>query len=217
MLFFIVPYLTDIDFASLLLAPYTQGYVAHSGTPADTQNFNLLLRDVREELDKLHLKTGRFYGLTAALPCGPSNINNIDIQEVSKYLTEFNLMSYGAFFARIPCFEPTPIPSWLVFFSIVDTEAIIAKSVCPQTFMGRGTSTRGLILPSTTSPPTRSRDGALMAASATGSSEAPPGKGSTSAWGFMGGASETPSSCTWSTGAQTTRLGRPMRAPRSTS
>lgn len=70
------------------------GYAAHSGTPADKQNFNLLLRDVREELDRLQARTGRFYGLTAALPCGPSNINNIDILEVSKYLTEFNLMSY---------------------------------------------------------------------------------------------------------------------------
>lgn len=70
------------------------GYAAHSGTPADTENFNLLLKQIREELDDLGEETGRFYGLTAALPCGPSNINNIDINEVSKYLTEFNLMSY---------------------------------------------------------------------------------------------------------------------------
>lgn len=63
-------------------------------TPADTENFNLLLQDVRKELDDLGGVTGRLYGLTAALPCGPSNINNIDIQTVSQYLTEFNLMSY---------------------------------------------------------------------------------------------------------------------------
>ena len=57
----------------------------------------MLLKDIREELDDLGDETGRFYGLTAALPCGPSNIANIDIGEVSKYLTDFNLMSYVAY------------------------------------------------------------------------------------------------------------------------
>ena len=70
------------------------GYADHGGTPDDTESFNLLLRDIREALDKLQEETGKFYGLTAALPCGPSNIDNIDIPTISKYLTEFNLMSY---------------------------------------------------------------------------------------------------------------------------
>lgn len=70
------------------------GYAAHSGTPADKGNFNLLLRDISMELDKLSQETGRSYGLTAALPCGPSNIGNIDITTVADYLTEFNLMTY---------------------------------------------------------------------------------------------------------------------------
>lgn len=70
------------------------GYKAHSGTPADKGNFNLLLRDIKVELDNLSQETGRQYGLTAALPCGPSNIENIDIITVADYLTEFNLMSY---------------------------------------------------------------------------------------------------------------------------
>ena len=67
----------------------------HSGTPADTENYNLLLRDLRLKLDELGERTGKFYGLTAALPCGTNNINNIDIPTVAKYLTEFNLMTYG--------------------------------------------------------------------------------------------------------------------------
>ena len=41
-------------------------------------------------------------GLTAALPCGPSNINNIDIETAAKYLTEMNLMTYDFFGAWSP-------------------------------------------------------------------------------------------------------------------
>ena len=69
------------------------GYEAHSGTPDDTVSYNLLLQSVREKLDELGKETGKFYGLTAALPCGTSHINNIDIETVSQYLSEFNLMS----------------------------------------------------------------------------------------------------------------------------
>jgi len=70
------------------------GYADHSGTPDDTVNFNLLLDDVRAALDELGEETGRFYGLTAALPCGPSLIGNQDVAHVSSVLTELNLMTY---------------------------------------------------------------------------------------------------------------------------
>ena len=66
----------------------------HSGTPDDTVNFNLLLDDVRAALDELGEETGKFYGLTAALPCGPSLIDNQDVAHVSSVLTELNLMTY---------------------------------------------------------------------------------------------------------------------------
>jgi chitinase len=39
-------------------------------------------------------KLGGAYGLTAALPCGPDKIEKIQVSEIQKYLTEFNLMSY---------------------------------------------------------------------------------------------------------------------------
>ena len=76
------------------------GYASHSGTPADTENFKLLLNDVRAKLDELGSETGRFYGLTAALPCGPQHIDNMDIVHVGNTLSELNLMTYdfhGAF------------------------------------------------------------------------------------------------------------------------
>jgi chitinase len=76
------------------------GYEAHSGTPNDRENFRLLLDEVRSALDTFGGQTGRFYGLTAALPCGPSHIANLDIAHVARTLSELNLMTYdfnGAF------------------------------------------------------------------------------------------------------------------------
>eukprot|EP00804_Cyclotella_cryptica_P020277 CCRYP_015903-RA/>CCRYP_015903-RA protein AED:0.05 eAED:0.05 QI:474/1/1/1/1/0.9/10/478/2037 len=70
------------------------GYADHSGTPDDTQNFVLLLRAIREALDDLGSRTDKYYGLTAALPCGPSNIANADVVAVSEILDELNLMTY---------------------------------------------------------------------------------------------------------------------------
>ena len=71
------------------------GFAEHSGTPQDRENFKLLLNDVRAALDKLGAESGRYYGLTAALPCGPSHIENMDIAHVASTLTELNLMTYG--------------------------------------------------------------------------------------------------------------------------
>jgi chitinase len=70
------------------------GYEPHSGTPEDTVSFNLLLDDLRAALDAHGAETGRYYGLTAALPCGPSIIDNQDIAHVGSVLTELNLMTY---------------------------------------------------------------------------------------------------------------------------
>ncbi len=81
---------------------FSAGYEAHSGTPEDKGNYNLLLKKLREKLDDLGNKSGKFYGLTAALPCGTNHIQNIDIKTVSKYLSELNLMTYDFFGAWSP-------------------------------------------------------------------------------------------------------------------
>ena len=102
---------------SLFLDWEYPGYEPHSGTPADKVNYNLLLNDVRAALDELGAETGRFYGLTAgewsnlvrvflsflwviylyllvnvisfdaALPCGPSIIDNQDIEHVGRLVS----------------------------------------------------------------------------------------------------------------------------------
>jgi len=70
------------------------GYAPHLGRDVDTINYNLFLKEIRDALDELGYQTGQFYGLTAALPCGPTIIDNIQIDVVNDLLTEFNLMTY---------------------------------------------------------------------------------------------------------------------------
>jgi len=69
-------------------------YAAHGGGPDDTENYNLLMQAIRDELDILGQANNRFYGLTAAMPCGPDLINGIDLGKMKDILTEFNLMTY---------------------------------------------------------------------------------------------------------------------------
>eukprot|EP00804_Cyclotella_cryptica_P010623 CCRYP_005442-RB/>CCRYP_005442-RB protein AED:0.09 eAED:0.09 QI:133/0.93/0.88/1/0.87/0.82/17/1617/824 len=73
------------------------GYAEHSGTPADAINFTKMLAAIRAALDMLTMTTGKKYGLTAALPCNPQHIGNIEVTNLVNILTEYNLMSYDFF------------------------------------------------------------------------------------------------------------------------
>lgn len=53
-------------------------------------------------MDNLSGTTGKSYGLTAALPCNPQHIDNIEVDKLANILTEFNLMSYDLFGAWDP-------------------------------------------------------------------------------------------------------------------
>lgn len=76
------------------------GYVDHGGTMNDRQNFNELLLEVRAALNTYQQDSGRgplgggAYGLTAALPCGPSNIDFLDVPFLSEVLDGMNVMSF---------------------------------------------------------------------------------------------------------------------------
>jgi len=74
------------------------GYAPHDGTPADRDNFVLLLQDIRSALDAYTNVTypngERTFGLTAALPCSPHIIDSQDVPAVSAVLSELNLMTY---------------------------------------------------------------------------------------------------------------------------
>jgi GH18 family chitinase len=67
------------------------GYADHSGTPDDIVSYPLLMEELRNALDKLEDETGKHYGITAALPCGPTHLQNINVPELSKYLSELNV------------------------------------------------------------------------------------------------------------------------------
>ena len=70
------------------------GYVDHNGTPADKQNFTLLLRTLRDSLDAYGRQTQKRYLLTAALPAGPTNAANMEIAAIAEILDQLNIMTY---------------------------------------------------------------------------------------------------------------------------
>mmetsp|Transcript_17939 Transcript_17939/g.28156 ORF Transcript_17939/g.28156 Transcript_17939/m.28156 type:complete len:809 (-) Transcript_17939:110-2536(-) len=70
------------------------GYKPHSGTDQDKFTFTLLLAEIRKQLDQLGSIKGKYYKLTAALPCGPDKIANIQIDQIKDILDELNLMTY---------------------------------------------------------------------------------------------------------------------------
>jgi GH18 family chitinase/lysophospholipase L1-like esterase len=77
--------------------------------PQDTANFTLLLAEFRNELNALG---GEHYLLTAALPAGPSNINNIQVGQIAQYLDWADIMAYdmhGAFETNGPTNFQAPL------------------------------------------------------------------------------------------------------------
>lgn len=51
----------------------------------------MLLTALKYALETLTGTTGKVYGLTAALPCNPANINNIEGEKLTTILTEVSL------------------------------------------------------------------------------------------------------------------------------
>jgi hypothetical protein len=60
-----VKLIQDYDFDGIDIDWEYPGYEDHSGTPDDTLNYSLFLKEIRIALDTLGKSTGRFYGLTA--------------------------------------------------------------------------------------------------------------------------------------------------------
>ncbi|KAL3815838.1 hypothetical protein ACHAXA_007480 [Cyclostephanos tholiformis] len=127
--------INEYDFDGIDIDWEYPGYADHSGTPDDTTNFNYLLRDLRNALDDLeNANGGRKYGLTAALPCGPSNIANIDVPTISGYLTELNLMTYdfhGSWDAKVGVNSP-------LYDSSSDLEPGWSVDGCVRNWLDRG-------------------------------------------------------------------------------
>jgi chitinase len=60
----------------------------------DKQNFTLMFKAIRDELDKLSTKTGKTYFLTTALPAFPRLFEVTEMGKVAQYIDYVNIMAY---------------------------------------------------------------------------------------------------------------------------
>ncbi len=70
------------------------GYAAHGGSPADKQNFTLLLQNIRTALDSLEVQTGKYYLLTSCFGASLERMLSIDWENVLPLVDMVNLMTY---------------------------------------------------------------------------------------------------------------------------
>lgn len=73
------------------------GYVRHQGTPHDKQNFTLVLQTVRDSLQALGQRTGKYYLLSASLPAAAGHLPDIEVQKITAILDRLNIMTYDLF------------------------------------------------------------------------------------------------------------------------
>ena len=89
-----VSLIQDYNFDGIDIDWEYPGFEEHEGTSEDGINFNLLLQEIRNKLDDLTKKTGKSYGLSAAVSCDPQQIMKYDVTFISNILTEINVMTY---------------------------------------------------------------------------------------------------------------------------
>jgi chitinase len=73
------------------------GYVDHNGTPADKQNFTILLQQIRDSLTALGQVNNKSYLLTFCIGASRQNMLNIEWGQVQNLADIINLMSYDFF------------------------------------------------------------------------------------------------------------------------
>ena len=62
--------------------------------PEDKQNYTRMFKLIREELDELSKKTGKYYELTTAVGASYKYIEHTEMNKAAKYLDYVNLMTY---------------------------------------------------------------------------------------------------------------------------
>ena len=67
--------------------------------PEDKENFTLMFKTLREELDALSARTGKTYQLTTAIPCFTRFIQITEMDKAQQYLDYINLMAYDFYVA----------------------------------------------------------------------------------------------------------------------
>src|SRR5690606_8194442 len=74
--------------------PAMRGEEGNIYRPEDKQNFTLMFREIRAELDKLSQETGKKYLLTAAVGGSKSFVNNTEMDQVGEILDYVLIMTY---------------------------------------------------------------------------------------------------------------------------
>jgi chitinase len=74
--------------------PVGGGIETNTYRPEDKHNLTLLIQEFRRQLDERGQQTGRPYLLTAAVPSGAQNYQNIELKELSEVLDWMNLMAF---------------------------------------------------------------------------------------------------------------------------
>jgi chitinase len=74
--------------------PVGGGLPENTTRPQDKQNYTLLLREVRRQLDVLERNENREYYLTIAAPAGPHTIANLELKNIADVCDWINLMTY---------------------------------------------------------------------------------------------------------------------------
>ncbi|MFE9843498.1 glycosyl hydrolase family 18 protein [Streptomyces goshikiensis] len=89
------------------------GHLGNHYAPEDKQNFTLLLKEFREQLDAYGAANGgKKYLLTAALPAGQDKIKYIETDKIGSYLDYANIMTYdmhGAWDGDGPTYHQSPL------------------------------------------------------------------------------------------------------------
>lgn len=67
--------------------------------PEDKENFTLMFKSIREELNALQRKTGKKYLLTTAVPCFSRFLEITEMGKAQQYLDYVNLMAYDFYVA----------------------------------------------------------------------------------------------------------------------
>jgi len=88
----------DWEFPTQVRQPDPVDNAGDTGTPRADANekltFTLLLKTLREELDKAGAEDGRYYQLTAAVGASVTTINNVETDKYHEYLDFVNIMTY---------------------------------------------------------------------------------------------------------------------------
>ncbi|WP_435059775.1 glycosyl hydrolase family 18 protein [Streptomyces sp. bgisy060] len=88
------------------------GHVGNHTSPADKQNFTLLLKEFRTQLDAYGATLGKRFLLTAALPSGQDKIAHLETDKIGAYLDHADVMTYdmhGAWDATGPTNHQDPL------------------------------------------------------------------------------------------------------------